>query len=418
MKKLLLSEKEYSILLFVLLLTNILLNVFKNGLVRYTEILSIVVFVVLVLINLKDKKYYRSSIYIFIFASIIITYSSTYINNSNYLGILTLPVVMLLYFLLPRKINYSNLVIKDTLAHIVIIVVVAALNIMSLADGSVLVGTTRLSGVFGHPNSLSMYNLCAIFSIVQLFIQLKIKTKYLLGIPFVFCLYVIYRTGSRTGMLVAAIFIFLCFALFFIKTELLNKKTKIISAGLTVIVLLILFLLIKDKIFNFLLRGSNISNTNLESILNTITSNRYYMWTKEFPYMMENNWLIGNGVYSFLDIAFDKLLLDSIIVKDWLASTHNFILDIIFVSGITGLFLFLCLVVSIFIETLNNYNKANYNSSFIAVKVIVLICIFCYFSFEVDFLWYNILSNLYLLMIVGMIINVSYNLKEERESHE
>ena len=413
MKKLLLSEKEFSILMFILFFLNILLNVLNVNLSGYTEMLSIVVFILLILINLKEKRYFRSPIYIFTFGLIIVTYLSTYLYNKDYTYTLFLPILIIIYYIVPRRVNINSLISKDKFINLFIINMIVLIDILSLINGKMLIGTTRLSGIFGHPNTLALFNLCGVFSVFQILLNIKNNIRFCVLVPLAFFALVMVLTNSRTSMLVAVIYIALVLFYLLVSNRNITAKRKLLVFSAVIMLTLVILMIKRDSILAFLFRGGNLEGIDLKPFLNAITSNRYYMWTKEFPYLMEGNWLIGNGVNSYLEIAYKKHMLDSIIIKDMLASSHNFMLDIIFISGFVGLVLFIAECILIFSECFKRIRNSENKSKFILNKCIIVFCMSVYFLFEVNFLWYNSFSNLFLLLNISLIINYSFNAGKE-----
>ena len=326
MKKFLISEKDYSLLMFILLFINILMERLAKEYVLYSEILCILFFAFLMIIAIKNKKFYKSDIGICLLGLSLVTIVSTFTKLPNNISSLNVPIIMIIYYLIPRKNEIYNIIKKEKLIHTIIILTVLLLSVASLLNGDTMENTGRLKGIFGHPNTLASYNLFAIFSIIQM-ISTKNRKKVLWILCLVPTIYTIYKTGSRTCLLVMTIFFLLYLFYLVINNKKYNLKKMIMFSVIFLSLSILVVFIFKEQVISFLLRGKNISDMSISTALNAITSGRYYMWTKEIPYMMEDNWLIGYGDHGLIDVAFEKRMYDSLIMDDWLVSSHNFIFD-------------------------------------------------------------------------------------------
>lgn len=205
-------------------------------------------------------------------------------------------------------------------------------------------GTTK------NPHYLAFY--CAVFLVVSFygFFKGELNYKYFFGISIIILGYLLLKTGSRPAW-IGLIFSALVVIVFF-----LNKKIRLkaFASLLTVLILLAV-----SNAGGFLDRSKNLIQT-------VHSEERVTIWQDTWKMQVNSStkaWLVGHGIDAFEEdfksySAYHRKKID-------FNSPHNYLLEMLYISGLLGLAVFLIMYWLIYKNLvcrilLNNQHKAFY----------------------------------------------------------
>lgn len=181
-------------------------------------------------------------------------------------------------------------------------------------------GFNKPYGTTKNPHYLAIYSAVSLIVATYCFFKASVKLKYLLGISIILLGAFLLHTSSRPtwiGLIVSS-FLLLIF---------LNKITRIYAA------LAILAILIALSITNI----ANFAGRFEELLIHLHTEERVVIWQDTWKMLSESspaNWLVGHGLDSFKEDfkQFSHYHLQNIDFN----SPHNFVLELLYISGIAG----------------------------------------------------------------------------------
>lgn len=252
-------------------------------------------------LNLNFNKSAILLLVMFVFFSSI----SALVNN-QFVLIVTSLLLLLLYCSLGSFLTSINISIES----IVKIAILSQLLIIIIPLITTGINSDPYKGIFNNPNGLGItvttvlaITLSKFYILLEEYLiyekeNKKVKTK--IAYYFVlsaFSFYIVILSESRTSFL-TSLAIFVVGFLVLSNTLIREKKLKTIATKIPVIsIILIIFLFILNKYFNFIF----IFETNIISKFNSVNGNmlngRNYIWMKT----IENTGLWGNGENYFID---------------------------------------------------------------------------------------------------------------------
>lgn len=215
-----------------------------------------------------------------------------------------------------------------------------------------------IKSFFANRNQFAFFLYISIIANVLLLIKENKKTyKIILG----FLIFNLFFSMSRTGIAVVVMF----FALVFLFSNKISKKTKIICLTLTIIfgiIMLVILYYLNPGLFEMLFRFSNVKNL----------SGRTAIWENGVKLLMENpiNIIFGVGRFQGNEVLH---------IKDKsFTQFHNIYLDFLIAGGV----LELIFIIYIFKNVIKKFNKSNIEEKYKKIYKIAFFTYFIYACFE------------------------------------
>ena len=192
--------------------------------------------------------------------------------------------------------------------------------------------------IFGDNQNIIGLRMCISTIIILMAVlqnRLKLgKLRYLLLIPIPIMLQLMAESGSRVSF-IAFVSAFIIGILLF-KTKNVWRKVAIFTAGVFAFIF----------VWQFLMQSGILKLRLLESIQEGDLSKREILWQALFP-LVKSNPIIGVGNTGYANFAQTTFGI--------VESPHNVLLELLCLTGITGLFLYLIFLYRIFKKGLSDY---------------------------------------------------------------
>ncbi len=255
----------------------------------------------------------------------------------------------------------------------------------------------RISATLGNPAFLAGFLLLFLFIIIYLFINNKNKYwRIFYLITFILNFSVLLSTATR-GALVGLVFA-LFFMLFYLILFYKNRKIKIISSTL-------LLLLILSTSFIFIFKDSYLIQNNLAlrriseiSLKDTTTISRLMLWKMSINASKESP-VVGYG-FNNIRVPLDKYH-DYNLREDWFDSSHNKFLDELLSHGIIGFVLQILFFIYLFILIFKLKKKEFINS-------LILFGLLVAYVTQAMFIFDSFIISWLLVLIIGFLIVNNY----------
>lgn len=305
---------------FVIFLSVLMAMLDRGSLYRFFAYLNLVVVLVFFIKNYKELNYFRDRklLYIFFIPFAFIALHLFAVLNLNYtkefqrIILVTFTVVGLW---MQAKINVEF--IKENIFKLSLL----TLFLYVLAQIVAIWYLKRPFGTTSNPHFLAFYSASCLLFTVFAFIKISSSRRWLLLLPFVFLAYFVLLSSSRPTWigLISSGFLVIAFT---------NHKAKKHLALLMILVLSILFL---TNVANF-------SGRFVELIMHINKEERTFIWQDAWRMQMDSSisqWIFGHGFHVFVNEfkLYSQYHMQGIDFK----TPHNFILEILYTSGVVGM---------------------------------------------------------------------------------
>lgn len=227
--------------------------------------------------------------------------------------------------------NRNNIKTILTLS-VVVSAIISALSFILRASN---LTNGAFQGITNQRNALAAYCLLGIIGFIYLFDLRKIFSlkNLLLLVSVVFNCYALYKTESRSPLMVLMAFIAIMF-LYFLCVFTAKKKGRVLLITICILVIALVFFVA----ISFIVTRNNPSfgeESSIRNIINKISSGRLSIWescielTKESP------------VFGVKDARYDELMMERIGI---IYSPHNVYFSLMTVNGIPALLIYLFII--------------------------------------------------------------------------
>lgn len=214
----------------------------------------------------------------------------------------------------------------------------------------------RPYGTTKNPHYLALYSAIALFMAMYCFFRASLKMKFIIGISILFLGVFLLHTSSRPtwiGLILSGVL-----ALIF-----LNQQSRRFF-GLAIAVVLIGLTLTN---------AGNFASRFEELLFNLNTEERMVIWQDTWEMQTQSSngeWLLGHGLDSFEEYfkPYSHYHLQNIDFN----SPHNFVLELLFISGVIGLLLAICMLWLIYKNLLAGINGQNQYKNIYLVLLVVI----------------------------------------------
>lgn len=218
-----------------------------------------------------------------------------------------------------------------------------------------------IKSFFAHRNQFAFFLYFSIASTVILFLKsYKIRPKIVLSIIFLFFLFNLITTASRTGLLCTGIFL----TLFFITTNKIHKKTKIILVLLAILIAISCWGMIKLRLPNLQEKIIKVLENVFirEKSIKTFTG-RSNFWNLAFQTISKNpvNMLFGIGRFVGLELLKEN--------NYRVTQFHSFYVEALVAGGIMELLYFLYIYITVLRKILKSNLRTKYKRFYISLYI-------------------------------------------------
>ena len=147
-------------------------------------------------------------------------------------------------------------------------------------------------------------------------------------------------------------------------------------------------------------------NSTIAKLLNFKNSDYGIIYQTCFNYWIENNKIFGNGYHQFNEIIMQSInfpIKNHDVVINSISHPHNIPLQLLFETGLIGLFLFYLIIIRLLIKIIKNKNCLLQKISSLNIILISFFPLMSHFSFQNN--WINASS----WFIIGVALGISMN---------
>tara|TARA_Y100000310_G_C20696651_1_gene826180 strand:+ start:2119 stop:4599 length:2481 start_codon:yes stop_codon:yes gene_type:complete len=247
--------------------------------------------------------------------------------------------------------------------------------------------TPMLIEAFKFPRFLWPFLIFQVFIFTVWFFRQKTHViRVLLSVIFIFEFFIFYQTQTRGAIIGFASGIgFLALVSLFLK---INKKIKIVSLVLLILILISPLVLVASK-DTALVKGNNtLRRLATISLTDLTTESRLLTWEASWKGWTESpkSFLIGYGPENYY-YAFNKYFPNEIYKDEgsriWFDRAHNIFFDVAVTTGVLGLLLYFAILILASLALINNYKKTKSVSySWLLVSLIIAYFMQNFFVFD------------------------------------
>jgi len=211
-------------------------------------------------------------------------------------------------------------------------------------------------GTAKNPHYLAMYSAIALIAAMYCFFKVTLKMKLLIGFSIILLSMFLLHSSSRPawiGLITSSLL-----------TLMFLKRQEKLFFGLSIVVILIGLTITN---------AGNFANRFDELLFNLNTEERVVIWQDTWKMQTQsstNSWLFGHGLDAFEE-SFKPYSRNHLQKIDF-NSPHNFILELLFISGVMGLLLAVQLLWQIYKNLIIGINRQNQYQNIYLVLMLVI----------------------------------------------
>lgn len=260
-------------------------------------------------------------------------------------------------------------------------------------------GLGKHYGTAKNPHYLALYSSISIIVGIYSFYKSSVQVKLILGICLIILGFLLLETSSRPAWI----------GLFFssiIATIFLNKKNMLGSV----------FSLIVFILFIFFTNLGGFAERSQDLISHISTEERVTIWKETVDMQMDSstfNWIVGHGIDSFEEdfkpySSYHQKGID-------FNSPHNYILEVLYISGVVGLIIFISFFCILYKKVISCIKKSYKYKDIYLMLFIVLTTHFIFASITLPFFYGPSLNVI--AYVIGMLVYLE-TIQNQKTSYE